>query len=88
MKTPEIKRIYQLDRKGFTDSKEGNRKEKDQIEQEIHNFESERLNSRTANQMLPPRTRFVNRNGIFRHNQNPRNQNNKSLAFVTKCPHL
>ena len=44
IKTQKIKRINQLDREGVTDSKEENRKEKDQIEQEIHNFESERMN--------------------------------------------
>ena len=41
-KKTEIKRIYQLDRKGFTDSKEENRKEKDQIQQKLQGFESER----------------------------------------------
>ena len=43
-----------MDREEFTDSKEENRKEKDQIEQEIQNFESERLNCWTANQTPPP----------------------------------
>ena len=42
MKKTEIKRIYQLDRKGFTDSKEENRKDKDQIQQKLQGFESER----------------------------------------------
>ena len=40
--------------KGFIDSKEENRKEKDQLQQETQNFVSKRLNCWTTNQTLPP----------------------------------
>ena len=43
IKTPEIKTINQLNREGFTDSKEETRKEKAQIQQKLQSFESKRL---------------------------------------------
>ena len=52
-----------MDKKGFIDSKEEIRKEKDQIQEEIQNFDSERLNSLNGKSSAPA-TRFVKRNGI------------------------
>ena len=54
IKTIEIKRICHFNKEGFTDSKEENCKEKDQIQLKLESFESERLNCWKANQMLPP----------------------------------
>ena len=71
--------MYQLDREGFTDSKEENRKEIDQIEQEKQNFESERLNCWKENQTLPPND-SQKETVFFHYNQNPRNQKNKSVG--------
>ena len=52
-KIAETEKISQLYREGFTDSNAENRIEKDQLQQKLQSFESERSKYLTPNQRLP-----------------------------------